>query len=91
MKTIGCGGPRLCRQSDHTRRRWVLKERRRLVLMVRETPFNLAHLRNMTAVTEMGGIIFPATAEFLPSSRFDQTMVDHSRHACSIYFNSNIS
>ena len=36
-----------------------MKEQRRLVLMVRETPFNLAHLRNMTAVTEMGGIIFP--------------------------------
>jgi 4-hydroxy-3-polyprenylbenzoate decarboxylase len=42
----------------------VLKERRRLILMVRETPFNLAHLRNMTAVTEMGGIVFPPVPGF---------------------------
>jgi 4-hydroxy-3-polyprenylbenzoate decarboxylase len=34
------------------------------LLMVRETPFNLAHLRNMTAVTEMGGIIFPPLPAF---------------------------
>ena len=42
----------------------VLKERRRLVLMVRETPFNLAHLRNMVAVTEMGAIVFPPLPAF---------------------------
>ncbi|MEO5845358.1 MAG: UbiX family flavin prenyltransferase [Caldimonas sp.] len=42
----------------------TLKERRRLLLMVRETPLNLAHLRNMTSATEMGAIVFPPLPAF---------------------------
>lgn len=56
----------------------TLKERRRLVLMVRETPFNLAHLRNMTAVTEMGGIIFPPLPGFYQRPQSIAEMVEHT-------------
>lgn len=56
----------------------TLKERRRLVMMVREAPYNLAHLRNMTAVTEMGGIIFPPLPAFYFRPGSIQEMVDQS-------------
>lgn len=56
----------------------VLKERRRLVLMVRETPLNLAHLKNMTAVTEMGGIIFPPVPSFYAKLESLDAMVDQT-------------
>jgi 4-hydroxy-3-polyprenylbenzoate decarboxylase len=56
----------------------MLKERRRLILMVRETPLNLAHLRNMTSVTEMGGVIFPPLPSFYHRPQTLAEMVDHT-------------
>lgn len=54
-----------------------LKERRRLVLMTRETPLHLGHLRNMTAVTEMGAIIMPPVPAFYHRPQSVAEIVDH--------------
>lgn len=56
----------------------VLKQRRRLVLVTRETPLNLIHLRNMTTVTEAGGIIFPPVPAFYADLQSLEQMVDHT-------------
>jgi flavin prenyltransferase len=69
----GFGDNLLTRAADVT-----LKECRRLILMVRETPFNLAHLRNMTAVTEMGGIIFPPLPAFYHQPQSIDELVNES-------------
>ena len=56
----------------------VLKERRRLVLMVRETPFHLGHLRTMTNLTEMGAIIAPPLPAFYTRPKTLEDLIDQS-------------
>src|SRR6266850_2961458 len=56
----------------------VLKERRRLVLMLRETPLHTGHLRNLTALSEMGAIIAPPVPAFYARPQTIEEMVDHS-------------
>jgi 2,5-furandicarboxylate decarboxylase 2 len=56
----------------------ILKERRRLVLVVREAPLNLAHLRNMVQVTEMGAIVYPPVPAFYSHARTVDDLVNHT-------------
>jgi 4-hydroxy-3-polyprenylbenzoate decarboxylase len=69
----GLGDTLLTRAADVT-----LKERRRLVLLVRESPLHLAHLRNMLSVTEMGGIICPPVPAFYLHPQSIDDIVNHS-------------
>jgi flavin prenyltransferase len=68
-----CGDTLLTRAADVT-----LKERRPLVLMVRETPLTLAHLRAMTAATESGAIVMPPVPAFYLQPQSVQAIVDHT-------------
>ncbi|HTM78695.1 MAG TPA: UbiX family flavin prenyltransferase [Devosia sp.] len=54
-----------------------LKERRRLVLVARETPLHLGHIRNMAAVTEMGAIVMPPAPAFYALPQSVDDIVDH--------------
>jgi flavin prenyltransferase len=56
----------------------VLKERRKLLLMVRETPYHLGHLRSMTQVTEMGAIVIPPVPAFYTRPATIGDIVDHT-------------
>ena len=70
---VGTTTSLLTRAADVT-----LKERRRLVLMVRETPLHLGHLRTMTALAEMGAIIAPPVPAFYARPEGLEAMVDHT-------------
>ncbi len=69
----GISSTLLTRASDVT-----LKERRRLVLMVRETPLHLGHLRQMAAVTEMGAIVMPPVPAFYPGPKTVDDIINHT-------------
>lgn len=56
----------------------VLKERRRLVMMVRESPLHLGHLRTMASLTEMGAVIAPPVPAFYAKPASLQEMIDHT-------------
>lgn len=56
----------------------ILKERRRLVLVTREAPLNLAHIRNMESVTLMGGVVFPPVPAFYSKVKTIDDLVNHT-------------
>lgn len=78
MKTLGCIANGIADNLVSRAADVVLKERRRLILMVRETPLNLVHLRNMTTLSEMGAIIAPPVPAFYTLPKSIDEMVNHT-------------
>jgi 4-hydroxy-3-polyprenylbenzoate decarboxylase len=70
----------------------ILKERRKLIAVVRETPYNLIHINNMKTLTEAGGIICPATPSFYSKPQTIEaiaaTVIDRVLDLCSFEHNS---
>lgn len=69
----GCTGSLLSRAADV-----MLKERRRLVMMVRETPLHAGHIRSLAAVTDAGAIVYPPVPAFYARPATIEEMVDHT-------------
>jgi 2,5-furandicarboxylate decarboxylase 2 len=78
MKTLGCIANGIADNFVSRAADVVLKERRQLVLMVRETPLNLVHLRNMTTLSEMGAIIAPPVPAFYTLPKSIDDIVNHT-------------
>ncbi|HEX5638261.1 MAG TPA: UbiX family flavin prenyltransferase [Burkholderiaceae bacterium] len=78
MKTLGAVANGLADNLISRAADVCLKERRRVVLMAREAPLNLAHIRNMEAVTLMGGVVFPPVPAFYQRPQSLEEMVDHT-------------
>lgn len=77
-KTLGALANGLCDNLVARAADVILKERRRLVLMFRETPLHLAHIRNMESVTEMGAIVYPPVPALYAKPDSIEAMVNHT-------------